>query len=298
MPSPAKSLSDVPGDQPVDALRSLLAQEQSGGAPWHWLLDQSALPQRGWLRRHVDRAQWVDVLSGKSETAFNGATPVLVRATGTTAGAATTDSFVGELHRVGRFANAVSLLSSALSIDDLQTALCERSRIDLPGNLEAVLRYFDTRTLPLLPRLLTPSQYSAFTRDIQRWVYLDRWGAVQCLPTATLLRGEPLPAPIRLKLDDAQEAMLIDDGLTDAVIDLMLTQRHTALLDRSPPEQFDTIDPLVRAARSAELTEPFEALAYAATALAEGVDFSQREPWLSRLQQYREKRCSLEEAFA
>ena len=228
MPSPAKSLSDVPGDQPVDALRSLLAQEQSGGAPWYWLLDQSALPQRGWLRRHVGRAQWLDLLSGKSETAFNGATPVLVRATGTTAGAATTDSFVGELYRVGRFANAVSLLSSALSIDDLQTALCERSRIDLPGNLEAVLRYFDTRTLPLLPQLLTPSQYSAFTRDIQRWVYLDRWGAVQGLPTATLLRGEPLPAPIRLKLDDAQEAMLIDDGLTDAVIDLMLTQRHTA----------------------------------------------------------------------
>ena len=298
MLSPEKSLSDVPGDQPLDALRSLLAQEQSGGAPWYWLLDQSALPQRGWLRRHVGRAQWLDLLSGKSETAFNGATPVLVRATGTTAGAATTDSFVGELYRVGRFANAVSLLSSALSIDDLQTALCERSRIDLPGNLEAVLRYFDTRTLPLLPQLLTPSQYSAFTRDIQRWVYLDRWGAVQCLPTATLLRGESLPAPIRLKLDDVQEAMLIDDGLTDAVIDLMLTQRHTALLDRSPPEQFDTIDPLVRAARSAELTEPFEALAYAATALAEGVDFSQREPWLSRLKQYREKRCSLEEAFA
>ena len=298
MLSPEKSLSDVPGDQPLDALRSLLAQEQSGGAPWYWLLDQSALPQRGWLRRHVGRAQWLDLLSGKSETAFNGATPVLVRATGTTAGVATTSSFVGELYRVGRFANAVSLLNSALSIDDLQTVLCERSRIDLPGNLEAVLRYFDTRTLPLLPQLLTPSQYSTFTRDIQRWVYLDRWGAVQCLPTATLLRGEPLPAPIRLKLDDVQEAMLIDDGLTDAVIDLMLTQRHTALLDRSPPEQFDTIDPLVRAARSAELTEPFEALAYAATALAEGVDFSQREPWLSRLKQYREKRCSLEEAFA
>ena len=57
-------------------------------------------------------------------------------------------------------------------------------------------------------------------------------------------------------------------------------------------------DPLVRAARAGELTEPFEALAYAATALAEGVDFNQREPWLSRLKQYREKRCSLDEAFA
>ena len=285
-------------DQPLDALRSLLAQEQSDGAQWYWLLDQSALPQRGWLRRHVGRAQWVDLLSGKPETAFNGATPVLVRASGTTAGAATPGSFVGELYRVGRFANAVSLLSSALSIDDLQAALCERSRIDLPGNLEAVLRYFDTRTLPLLPQLLTPQQYAEFTDNVHRWVYLDRCGTVQCLPTPTPLPGEHLPALTRLKLDDAQEAMLIDDGLTDAVIDLMLTQRHTALLDRPPPEQFDIVDPLVRAARAGELTEPFEALAYAATALAEGVDFNQREPWLSRLKQYREKRCSLDEVFA
>ena len=144
----------MPGDQSLDALRSLLAQVQSDGAQWYWLLDQSALPQRGWLRRHVGRAQWVDLLSGNAETAFNGATPVLVRASGTTACAATPGSFVGALYRVGRFANAVSLLSSALSIDDLQAALCERSRIDLPGNLEAVLRYFDTRTLPLLPQPL------------------------------------------------------------------------------------------------------------------------------------------------
>lgn len=286
------------GDQPLDALRSLVAQEQSDGAQWYWLLDQSALPQRGWLRRHVGRAQWVDLLSGTSETAFNGATPVLVRAAGAMAGTATTSSFASELYRVGRFANAISLLSSPLSIGDLQTALCERSRIDLPGQLEAVLRYFDTRTLPLLPRLLTPRQYADFTRGVHRWRYLDRWGAVQCLPTPTPLLGEHVPAPTRLKLDDAQEAMLIDDGLTDAVIDLMLTQRHTALLDRSPPEQFDTVDPLVNAARAAGLNEPCEALAFAAKALAEGADFSQREPWLRRLAQYREKRCSIEEAFA
>jgi hypothetical protein len=295
--SSAESAFDMTEDQPLRTLRGLVAQEQSAGFQWYWLLDQSALPQHGWLRRHVGRAQWVDVLGGNSETTFNGATPVLVSAASATAGAATTSSFVGELYRVGRFANAISLLESPLSISDLQTALCERSRIDLPGQLEAVLRYFDTRTLPLLPQLFTPLQYAEFTRSIQRWAYLDRWGAVQRLPIETQPSGERLPAPARLKLDDPQEAMLIDDGLTDAVIDLMLTQRHTSLLDRSPPEQFDTIDPLVSAARAADLAEPFEVLAYASKALAEGADFSQREPWLSRLKQYRERTCSLEEAF-
>jgi hypothetical protein len=279
-------------------LRSLVARAESTGAGMYWLLDQSALPQQGWLRRNIGAASWVDLLSGESETALNEASPVIVRAVRGTGHANTTSQFADQLYRTGRFANAISLVESALPIHELQTTLRDRAHVELPGQFDAVLRYFDTRTLPLLPRLLTPLQYAQFTDQISRWFYLDRQGAVQCLPPAAPLLAAQSHASIRLVLDEDQEAMLIDDGLTDAVIDLMLTQRHTALLERSPPEQFDVIDPLVSAARAAGLHEPFEALGFAAKALEEGADFSQREPWQGRLEQYRQKKCTIEQALA
>jgi Domain of unknown function (DUF4123) len=285
-------------NDPLKVLSSLLIREQVEGERLYWLLDQSALPQRGWLARHIGGAQWLDVLGGRSETRLHGASPIIVGAPSHATDNIVALHFADELYRVARFANGISLIASPLPIDELQAALCARARIELPGKLEAVLRYFDTRTLPLLPRLLSPTQYAALTLDMHRWSYVDRWGAVQCLPAATASLDSQQRVPSRLVLDEAQEAMLIDDGLTDAVIDLMLTQRHAALLDRTPPQQFDAVDPLVRAARTAGLCEPFEALAFVGTALSEGVDFDQREPWRTRLGQYRKQQCSIEEAFA
>jgi Domain of unknown function (DUF4123) len=280
------------------ALRDLIAQHPAAGAgtQLYWLLDQSALPQDGWLRRQIGGADWLDLLSGRSETQLNGASPIIV---------ATPDSdapirrhVADEIYRVGRFANAISLIETPLSISDLQAALRQRARIELPGNLEAVLRYFDTRTLPLLPRLLTPDQYARFAQGIASWTYLDRKGALQRLPLATLPQVGKANVQQRLQLDEAQEAMLIDDGLTDAVIDLLITQNHPALNDRTPPEQFDAIDPWVQAARGLGLCEPVEALAFVGKTLAEGIAFSHTEPWRQRLNAYRQKRCSIEEAFA
>jgi Domain of unknown function (DUF4123) len=294
IPSP----DDMTATASPHALRDLVAQHPAAGAGTQlfWLLDQSALPQGGWLRRQIGGADWLDLLSGRSETRLNGASPIIV---------ATPDSdapirgyVADELYRVGRFANAISLIETPLSISDLQAALCQRARIDLPGIFEAVLRYFDTRTLPLLPRLLTADQYARFVLSIASWTYLDRKGALQRLPLAAVPAEGKAYVQHRLQLDEAQETMLINDGLTDAVIDLLITQSHPALHDRTPPEQFDAIDPWVQAARGFGLCEPVEALAFVGKTLAEGIAFSHTEPWHERLSAYRQKRCSIDEAFA
>jgi hypothetical protein len=259
-----------------------------------WLLDQSSLPQGIWLKRLVGQGRWVDVLSGPSETAFNGATPVLVSASG----ACATPHFVQALHRAARFANSVSLIDSELELDELQCVLCQNARVELPKAFQAVLRYFDTRTLPLSPRLFYPPQYAAFMRSILRWTYLDRWGQPQLIPSAERPFQEFSLGPVRLVLDEKQEPQLIDDGLTDAVIDMLLTQHHPALSALTPPEQFDVVGPLVKNAEAAGLTEPPQAFAFVATALEHGASFDQREAWSSRLKQYRAQQCSLEAVFA
>jgi hypothetical protein len=276
------------------AFHQLATTARLDGVHGYWLLDQSSLPQGAWLKRLVGHGLWVDVLSGKSETAFNGASPVLVSASG----ACATPQFVKSLYRTARFANSVSLIDSELTLGELQVVLCENARIELPEAFEAVLRYFDTRTLPLLPRLLHPLQYAAFMRASSRWAYLDRWGEPRFMPAAQPLSQEQASQPGRLVLDEAQETQLIDDGLTDAVIDMLLTQHHPALSELTPPEQFDVVGPLVKNAEAAGLTEPPQAFAFVATALEHGASFDQREPWSSRLKQYRAQQCSLEAVFA
>ena len=63
--------------------------------------------------------------------------------------------------------------------------------------------------------------------------------------------------------------MLIDDGLTDAIIDRLLTQQHVALIEASPPEQFEIIDPLVNAARTAGVDDHAEVFAFVVKSLQE-----------------------------
>lgn len=277
------------------ALRELIAQQRAEGEQLYWLLDQSALPQSQWIARHIGGADWIDLLSGESERHFNGASPIIVDAFGASEHASL--RLADELYRVGRFANAISLITSPLPIARLQAEMHQSVRIDLPGNLEAMLRYFDTRSLPLLPRLLLPQQYAALLQGIKRWSYLDRWGAMRHMPTVALSNTSTL-VPSRIALDEAQEAALIDDGLTDAVIDLLLTQGHPALLDLSPPAQFEAIDPLVIASRGFGLGEPFETLAFVGKALGEGIEFSHGERWRGLLSAYRGQRSSLDEVFA
>jgi hypothetical protein len=277
----------------VMALRQLAAANRPDGVHAYWLLDQSSLPQGKWLKRLVGRAAWVDVLSGESEDVFNGATPILLSASG----ACATPRFVDALYEAARFANSVSLIDSTLNLIELQVMLCDNARIELPDAFEALLRHFDTRTLPLLPRLLRASQYGSFMQAISRWVYIDRWGQPQLMPAAQPAPMDQASQQLRLVLDEKQEAELIDDGLTDAVIDMLLTQQHPSLKELSPPEQFDAVEPLIQISRTQEMNEPLEAFAFVASALEHGADFNQREPWLSRMRQYRAKQCSLEEVF-
>jgi Domain of unknown function (DUF4123) len=275
------------------ALRQLAAENRPDEVHAYWLLDQSSLPQGKWLKRLVGQAAWVDVLSGESENVFNGATPILLSASG----ACATPRFVDALYEAARFANSVSLIDSTLNLIELQVMLRDKARIELPDAFEALLRYFDTRTLPLLPRLLHAWQYDSFMRAITRWAYIDRWGQPQLMPAAQFAPKDQASQQLRLVLDEKQEAELIDDGLTDAVIDMLLTQQHPSLKELSPPEQFDAVEPLIQNSRAQEMTEPLEAFAFVNCALEHSADFNQREPWLSRMKQYHAKQCSLEEVF-
>lgn len=210
----------------------------------YWLLDRSALPA-DWCSRYAPAQPWIDLLRGDGFPQKNAVTPVLVEVQDNPK---KFQDFIGIIHRDVKYANAVALITTPLDMSALQKTLCCRSRVELPDKLEVVLRFFDTRSLNVLPAVLTPEQYAQFLKDITAWYYLDRYGEVQCLPIARRTQ-EPYLEDARFVLSAKQEAMLIEDGVTDAVIDHLLTQGLGGLLETLPPQQFDTVNPLVQEAR-------------------------------------------------
>ena len=251
----------------ADSLLELTQAAELHGEHGYWLLDRSALPSR-WLREKLNSSPWVDMLRGREATDRTAPTPVLIDASPDGQAENRFTRFANEVHGVAAYANAVSFLTSPLKMDALQAALRSRARVELPQKLEVVLRYFDTRTLPLLPTLFTPMQYAGFVQDVTTWHYLDRRGELLCLPPGLLQQAGQLVAQPWV-LDDAQEAMLIDDGLTDAAIDHLITQGLGDLLDLSPPEQFDKVDPVVMRARRQGVLEHTQVFEFVVNALDE-----------------------------
>ena len=277
----------------VDAVlplcRTQREREPRGGVYLVW--DQSGTPGARALWRGLDGAPRRALLADH-DARPDGASPVVFDVSG-----AVHDKRLQRglrtLAEYARFANALSLIDSPLELDALAAALRERAFAQLPERLVVVLRFFDTRTLPLLPRLLTPDQYAGFGSCAAGWYYLDREGCVRTLPrpAATV----PFSGP--LTFDDKQERMLIDDGVCDAVIDQLLDMRHPSLRDLNPPQQHALIDRWTTAARRLGIAEIVDVVLFCCTAHQHGDDFARRAPWCDKLAAYRSGTMRLDEAL-
>lgn len=294
-------MNDATTTETGHALSRLIAQvgasRDGSERRFYWLLDRSALPGGLWFRNWLSGDAAIDLLSGATHIEFDHPTPAIVGIDPSSSASRRTRK-VNELLRVGAFANAIAVLESSFDLRRLQVAMLARAHIELPEGIGAILRYFDTRTLPLLPHLLTPAQYAWILKPIGRWHYLDRWGELRRMPESPSTQEENGALPQQLRLDESQEALLIDDGMTDAIVDVLLTMRHDALRDSSPPEQFARIDPLVQCARSVGLSEHADVLAFVGHALTDGENFHLHEPWAARFAAFRANPTSPERLFA
>lgn len=268
-----------------------LAQERMHEV--YLIADQSGLPRLGEAQTMLQGMALRNILSSAPECEFDGASPLLVQTSGATP--LRTARLARWLHVQGRYANCLAVLVSPLDITALHTQLRQRTELMLPGNLRMVLRYFDTRSLPLLPRLLTEPQYAAFTACATEWHYLDRAGEVQRLPAPAQPFAGEFTAP--LEMTAAQEQMLIDDGLADSVIDQLLDARTPALMGLTPPQQYARIAPLVTAALHWGLNDTLPTLHFVGVALQEGDDFASKEPWAGQLAAYRSGKLELADAL-
>jgi hypothetical protein len=90
-----------------------------------------------------------------------------------------------------------------------------------------VLRFADTRTLPLLPALLSPSDWHALRGPLEFWLAVDRAGALVALPAAP----EGTQASKRIAVDAKTLGKMVDQAMPDTLLQHMVERA------------FDDIDP-------------------------------------------------------
>jgi len=94
-----------------------------------------------------------------------------------------------------------------------------------PDGNRLLLRFADTRSLAILPRVLEPKQWYAWSQGIVSWLIVSRRGDVQPLP----LLEEKYPPVSRLQLSDSQVSAFVEEAETDATLDF-LRENHPELI--------------------------------------------------------------------
>jgi hypothetical protein len=85
-------------------------------------------------------------------------------------------------------------------------------------NRMMVLRFADTRSLAVLPQILTPAQWRTWHANIFAWHYFDRSG----WPTTLPQEKTAYPPVQRIEVDDAQLTRFTDAAEADTVLDFIL----------------------------------------------------------------------------
>lgn len=126
---------------------------------------------------------------------------------------------------------AVSFVESALDLEELARHLRAFHLVKLPGRKEMVMRWYDTRILPVWMDILTEAQRAGFLVGIDCWTYFDRFGQEQVL---SLPQDRPAFAELPpIVLDQAQYEALNASCEADVLI---------AHLRRVTPDELRGID--------------------------------------------------------
>ena len=180
----------------------------------------------------------------------------------------------------GTYSSSVLLLASPLGMEALARRLASRLDAVLPGNINVMLRYFDTRVFAELMAVLDAAQKAAFLSPASQWWYVDRRGALQSVP-ATFASHDPWTAPVAL--DMAQQNSLIDASEPDQIAELLQSSVPDEYGQLPRQDRYDFIVRHSQAAQGFGIKTTHEKSFYCALALMYGEDFASQPVWKNGL---------------
>ena len=136
-------------------------------------------------------------------------------------------------------APAISWITSQFEPQRLADHLRRFHVVGLSEGQSMLLRWYDTRILPILLGCLTPAQHAAFAAGTSRWDAVDRTGAIVTLvdnATPPVQPEMPRFGARQITLDDQQYALLVDASALDGLL-RQLRRVIPDELKRVPPKQ-------------------------------------------------------------
>ncbi|OWW22375.1 DUF4123 domain-containing protein [Noviherbaspirillum denitrificans] len=163
--------------------------------------------------------------------------------------------------------HAISWLASPLPIQELARRLGSRTEAQLSGNMEVLLRYYDTRVLPNVLSVLTPGDAAIFSSIANAWWYVDRDNRL-CSYACNFTENDAFVPPIAFS--QSQEDMLTDLAFPDTVLAHLKESQNDLISRLGRGEQHAFVKRLIARTRALQLNSIAEILTCCVIALMEG----------------------------
>lgn len=167
----------------------------------------------------------------------------------------------------------LSVIASHLPIDDLVYRFKPFLEISAEDEQTFVLRFADTRILPVLDGILCHEQLSEWRQGISHWWYPDRHGNLASLPEIARQNPTKVRSTMHLKLSQSRFNQLIEAGNADAILDAIFEQNPTLLSAKKPSYFYTTVQQLQRPLRTFEINNFTDIVLFCTTATATHAQF-------------------------
>jgi hypothetical protein len=144
-----------------------------------------------------------------------------------------TQKVVDETRRIGKLNPCVSTLEATLPLVPLAGQFTPFHLVETPDGRSMLMRWYDTRILPVWLNILTAEQHMFFVRNITRWTSIDRFGVEQLHLHSEQGTETAAADPTPLRLDERQAGQLFAAAEPDALI-FELRKTIRTELDRIP----------------------------------------------------------------
>lgn len=144
-----------------------------------------------------------------------------------------TEKVIDETQRIGKLKPCVSTLESELPLVPLAEHFTQFHLVETADGQAMLMRWYDTRILPIWLDVLSEEQRRFFTGSVTRWISIDRFGVEQEHISSKLDTQASLSGHTPLRLDERQAEQLFEA----AEPDVLIFELHKALraeLDRIP----------------------------------------------------------------
>lgn len=119
----------------------------------------------------------------------------------------------------------LSFIASHEPMHQLKATWEEAHWVSDADNERMLLRFADTRTLPNIATILSPSQWAILTQSLEHWLYINREGHLQALPLAP----KELLADDEIKFTQHQINDFLSSAEPDAVVDFIATDMRDVI---------------------------------------------------------------------